>query len=248
MPSKLWPGTWSGRTWALSGLGCLFVLSVVVAIVQVSVAGAAGVAAILVPAITAITSYIAVVIPPSKTQAARMDTTHLIYSYTLLQDASDHQRNVAITEMRGLAPDAKYSAQAIQQYLTDAVNEARHYAGLASIQWQWPIDTATAREIGFERPLEHIKTLDAAQLHDTSYFPQLLDLLCKRVGRQYESYHAMIAMWGLEPHLSSCQRRQLYQSILDGCDCPLPYTNEHWDSFKWYLTRQRALSGSADRA
>jgi hypothetical protein len=208
-------------------------ISIVVALLLAEVAvvlPASRVFATIAPlAITAIVSIIAYIgIPPSRRSEARRRTDGAIEQYVLLQDAQLHQRNIVINRMRENAPRARYSADEISDFLQDPYNEARRYAGLASVQWQWP---HRERQADMGDAFQEITPIARKKQRSTEYFRQLLDLLCNP-GRQFEHYLVIDAMWGMSSHLQPEQMRQLCERVCDGVDCQ---PTQERQSNKWSL-------------
>jgi hypothetical protein len=164
---------------------------------------------------------------------ARRRTNEAIEQYVLLQDATTNQRNILIDRMRREAPQARYSAEEISDFLQDRINEARRYAGLASIQWHWP---NRDRQAVADYPFQEITPVCREEQRSTEYFPQLLDLLCKP-ARKFEHYHVIYTAWGMSSHLRPEQMLQLCERVCDGVDCqPLKeHQSEHWSSFVEYV-------------
>jgi len=217
---------WTRNT-AIIILGFLLVLSVVLVVVGALIKPLSIVTSIVLATINAATVFIAVIIPPSLKKEARRKTEEAINQYVLLQDASEHQRNIVINRMRKQAPVARYSWEEIAAYL-QSLNEGERYAGLASVQWQWP-----NREVDAAMNFSHEEISPSAkrQDKDTRYFPQLLDILCNP-ARKFEHYHTIVAMWSMSYHLGPEQMQKLCERVIS---CKPYWESDKWGVFKNHL-------------
>jgi hypothetical protein len=186
-------------------------------------------------AIAAIVSIIAYIgIPPNESSEARKRTDEAIKQYVLVQDSTEHQRNTVIDRMRQEAPQALYSSKEVSKFLRDRTNEAKRYAGLASVQWQWPNCPRPAAMDDY--PFQEITPAPREKQRSTGYFQELLDLLCNP-ARKFEHYHVIDTMWGMSGHLQPEQMRQLCERVCDEVNCqPTPeHQSAKWSSFVSYV-------------
>jgi hypothetical protein len=176
------------------------------------------------------TAIIALKKPIDRKQEARDKTQETIDEYIHFQDATDNQKNTVIDRMRRQAPYARYTREEIVHFLESKRIQGERYAGLASIQWQWPNREHHAET---QFPLEEISPPATEKQRDTHYLTQLLNLLCDP-GNKHQHYYAIEATWGMIPHVASEQMQEVCERV-KSCD---PYwKSDRWGALKGYLDR-----------